>query len=79
MDTVTPGLTHPRDVRPGAVIGFHARINQRSRSFESYSTVYIAVATMSSSLGTLIGLRANLPDPLRMQRARAPLLDALVA
>ena len=55
MDTVTPGLTHPRDLRPGVVIGFHARINHRSRSFESYSTVYIAVATMSSSLGTLIG------------------------
>jgi hypothetical protein len=56
MDAVTPGLTHPRDVRrPGVVIGFHAQINQRSRSFESYSSVYIAVATMSSSLDTLIG------------------------
>ena len=56
MDTLTPGLAHPRDVRrPGVVIGFHAQIDQRSPSFESYSTVYIAVATMSSGLSTLIG------------------------
>jgi hypothetical protein len=60
MDAVTPGVTLPGDVPPAWSSAFMPNIDQRSGLFESYWTVYIAVATMSFGFGTLMCVRARL-------------------